>query len=109
MKRLVFAFCGAAALGLAAMASGANATPLKPVNPVGGTVSNITEEVRWRRVCRPVWRGPVQVMNCRNVWVGPPRGYNNYGYGPGPRPGPRYGWGPGPGYGYGNGYGRGYY
>lgn len=107
MKRLVVAACGAAALGLTTFASGAGAAPLNPMNPApAGTVSGMTEDVRWRQVCRPVWRGPVRVVNCRNVWVGgPPRGP---GYqaapwrgGPGPRyggppPGPRYGWGGGP-------------
>lgn len=98
MKRLVLAFCGAAALGLTTFASGAGATPLKPANPIpAGSISGITEDIRWRRVCRPVWRGPVRVVNCRNVWVGPPRG--GYGYQYGPRPGPRYGWGGGPVYG----------
>lgn len=101
MKRLVVAMCGAAALGLTAFAGAANAAPLKVANPLKGSeAANITEEVRWRRVCRPVWRGPYQVVRCNNVWVGPPRrGPGFYGpppprygaYGP-PRPyyGPRY-------------------
>lgn len=94
MKRLVVALCGAAALGVTAFAGAANATPLKMANPLNGSsASTITEEVRWRRACRPVWRGPVQVMKCRNVWVGPPRRGPGF-YGPPP---PRYGaYGPRP-------------
>ncbi len=75
MKRLVLAACGAAALGLTTFASGAGAAPLSPVNPApASSASGMIEDVRWRQVCRPVWRGPVRVVNCRNVWVGgPPR------------------------------------
>lgn len=99
MKRLVVAMCGAAALGVASLATQASAAPLSPMNPLTGTqVSTEAQEVAWRRVCRPVQRGPVIVNRCQTVWVGPPRGGRGW-YGHGPRPGPRYGYnGPPRGY-----------
>lgn len=93
MKRLVISMCGAAALGLTALAGAANAAPLKVANPLAGSeAGTITEDVAWRRVCRPVWRGPYQVVRCNNVWVGPPRRGPGF-YGPPP---PRYGYYGGP-------------
>lgn len=98
MKRLVIAFCGAAALGLVSLASGANATPLTPAKPLGLAESGVqAESVAWRRVCRPVTRWAygrrIVTTRCTNVWVGPPRGryYGPGRPGPGPGPGPYYG------------------
>ncbi|MGU3493907.1 hypothetical protein ACLBXM_07690 [Xanthobacteraceae bacterium A53D] len=95
MNRILLSMCGAAILGLSTIATGASASPLANA---GGTINNAAsnlqgqvEDVRWRRVCRPVPRWVhgrrIFVQRCNNVWVGPPRGPRYYGrpHGPPPR------------------------